>query len=289
MIQEHKDLLLHKYKNSPKGWYRWLSAKDNEYLRESLSKEYPMLESLAEKMFWLSEGFTDFPKCPVCNKSITSFGGRGYPGHCSCRCTQLDISVREKNEQTNMKRYGVKNGAQSELAQKKMKQKCMEKYGVENAFQSEKIKEKIKQINIERYGYDNPSKSPQIKAKTKEALMKRYGITCGFHNRKDYNISKGEKELFNFVKSIHADSIENDRNQITPLELDIFIPSLNIGIEYDGDYWHSLPNMQKRDILKNNICKHKNIKLIRVLESDWMNKQEEVKSKLREELSSSVK
>lgn len=46
-------------------------------------------------------------------------------------------------------------------------------------------------------------------------------------------------------------------------EIDIYIPKLNIGIEYDGKAWHN----KKSDIHKNNLCKNKGIKLYRIREN----------------------
>ena len=48
-------------------------------------------------------------------------------------------------------------------------------------------------------------------------------------------------------------------------ELDLYIPDLNIGIEYDGYYWHK--NKEEQDIEKNRKCKELNIKLYRIRES----------------------
>ena len=66
------------------------------------------------------------------------------------------------------------------------------------------------------------------------------------------------------------------------MELDIFIPSLNLGIEYDGDYWHSLPDMIERDKKKDLACKEKGIKLIRIKEYNWVKDNENTKQKLKE-------
>ena len=46
-------------------------------------------------------------------------------------------------------------------------------------------------------------------------------------------------------------------------ELDIFLPDKRIAIEYDGEYYHK---QIRKDINKDNICKRKGIKLIRVRE-----------------------
>ena len=47
-------------------------------------------------------------------------------------------------------------------------------------------------------------------------------------------------------------------------EIDIYIPELKIGIEFDGSYWHK--SKEKRDKKKNQFLKEKNISLIRVRE-----------------------
>ena len=117
-----------------------------------------------------------------------------------------------------------------------MKNTCLEKYGTKNIFSSEIGKKKIKETLLKKYGVENPQQNNEIKKKTKETLLKKYGITCGFQKCKKYNVSKGELELYDFIKSIKSTAIHNDRKNIFPLELDIFLEENNIGIEYDGEY-----------------------------------------------------
>lgn len=45
-----------------------------------------------------------------------------------------------------------------------------------------------------------------------------------------------EQALFYYIKKFFADAI--NRYSRSSYELDVFIPSLNVGIEYDGLYWH---------------------------------------------------
>lgn len=82
--------------------------------------------------------------------------------------------------------------------------------------------------------------------------------------------------------------IHSDRKTLEHFELDIYIPSLKLGVEYDGDYWHSLPKMVEMDKRKNQECYRKGIKLIRIKESDWLKNQEEIKMKLKEILCSTI-
>lgn len=54
------------------------------------------------------------------------------------------------------------------------------------------------------------------------------------------------------------------RERINKVECDIYIPSLKVGVEYDGEYWHR--NKQEKDRSKNIDLENRGIKLIRVRE-----------------------
>ena len=278
-------LLLNEYVSNPKGWRQWLKNK-NEIIEE-LNNIFPQVENLNEKIYWIKNNLNSYPRCPICGNEIKKWKGRnkgGYFKFCSCKCAQADKNTRDKIKNTCLKKYGVDNAAKARDIQSKMKNTCLEKYGTKNIFSSEIGKKKIKETLLKKYGVENPQQNNEIKKKTKETLLKKYGITCGFQKCKKYNVSKGELELYDFIKSIKSTAIHNDRKNIFPLELDIFLEENNIGIEYDGEYWHNLPKMKKRDYLKNKICKEKGIKLIRVKEKDWKNDKEKVKKILMEEI-----
>ena len=73
------------------------------------------------------------------------------------------------------------------------------------------------------------------------------------------------------------------------MELDIWIPEIRLGIEYDGDYWHSIPAMIERDELKNRLCKEKNITLVRIREHDYVSHPDMVIDNLRKLLTEGSK
>ena len=86
--------------------------------------------------------------------------------------------------------------------------------------------------------------------------------------------SKSEIEVYEFVKNISPDAVGAQKGLLKnkQLELDIYIPSLKIAIEYDGDYWHSLKNKwykPERDIQKNKQCKEAGINLIRIKDAEF--------------------
>ena len=89
------------------------------------------------------------------------------------------------------------------------------------------------------------------------------GIGCPFC-AKEVQSSFPEKAVYFYVKKLFPDAIANYRSeQLKSFELDVFIPSLNIGIEYDGDRWHSSP---EKDLQKNQLCAKMGILLIRIRE-----------------------
>ena len=79
---------------------------------------------------------------------------------------------------------------------------------------------------------------------------------------KENHTSFSEQALFYYVKKCFPDAINSDRTAIG-MELDIYIPSLKIAMEYDGRNWHQ---NNKTELKKNRICKEKGIFLMRIRE-----------------------
>ena len=76
--------------------------------------------------------------------------------------------------------------------------------------------------------------------------------------------------------------IRNDRTQIKnpltncTLELDIWIPSLNKAIEFNGDYWHSDKYTKTKDKIKVKQCEEKNINLLVIKECDYNTQKHDI-------------
>lgn len=80
---------------------------------------------------------------------------------------------------------------------------------------------------------------------------------------KENHTSFPEQALYYYVKKSFPDAINSDKSAIG-MELDIYIPSLRVAIEYDGKNWHS---KNEYELEKNSSCKRSKIRLIRVRES----------------------
>lgn len=98
--------------------------------------------------------------------------------------------------------------------------------------------------------------------------------------------SKMEIELIDFLKTIlpNIDVIQSERNVLkNNKELDIYIPSKQLAIEFNGLYWHSETNGKdkKYHLSKLEECIEKGINLIQIFEDEWINSREIVELKLQ--------
>ena len=208
--------------------------------------------------------------------------------------------IQEKIKQTCLKKYGTENVFQSKKVKEKIKQTCLKKYDVywtsqiNNAIKKRIKTSKAKQFDIflkilERRKFKLISSKDEF---LKNNLFKFKCLLCNeiFESNclnanqitckcRKSSISDKQKELSNWLKSLNIKVIENNRTQITPLELDLYLPDYKLAIEFNGLYWHSEPIKDKNYHLnKTNLCKEKEIQLIHIFENEWLNKQDIVKS-----------
>ena len=79
--------------------------------------------------------------------------------------------------------------------------------------------------------------------------------------------SFAEQAIFYYLKQYHKDAISRFKEIFNNgMELDIYIPSLRLAIEYDGSFWHK--NKRHLEIKKFKICQLNKIRLIRIIEGD---------------------
>ena len=92
-------------------------------------------------------------------------------------------------------------------------------------------------------------------------------------------VSKAEKEIAQYLRSLGYAVLTSDRKAIYPYELDIYIPTLNKAIEFNGEYWHYSEKYFEagKHAKKSNLCKEKNIKLLHIREDLWMKDKEKMK------------
>lgn len=106
-----------------------------------------------------------------------------------------------------------------------------------------------------------------------------------------HQTSNAEKEILKFIQQYHIGAkkvkfyeLNNDApKEYRNKELDIFIPELNLAIEYCGLYWHSEVSGEKKANQHSNKlkwCREQNVRLITIFEDEWLTRQEQVKNLL---------
>lgn len=90
--------------------------------------------------------------------------------------------------------------------------------------------------------------------------------------------SKGETEVFNYVKSLGFTPVKSAKIPNTNFEIDVFVPELNLGIEYHGLYWHSSKFTGRSDHeQKHLLAKAAGIRLIQIFSDEWHNRKQACK------------
>jgi hypothetical protein len=99
-------------------------------------------------------------------------------------------------------------------------------------------------------------------------------------------VSKFKTDIIDWLKSLSLEAKQSDRIEIYPKELDIFVPSHRLAIEFDGLYWHSELQRENKNyhLEKTEVCKNKNIRLIHIFEDEWIEKREIVESIIKSKL-----
>lgn len=98
--------------------------------------------------------------------------------------------------------------------------------------------------------------------------------------------SFSEQIVFYFVKQYYPDAVSRDKSN--GFELDIFIPSLSIGIEYDGAYFHGKNKHGMSDKKKDEECINHNILLYRIREKGLPNTKGAVNIHRKDEYNSAL-
>ncbi|MFW5847784.1 MAG: hypothetical protein ACOCVF_02580 [bacterium] len=149
---------------------------------------------------------------------------------------------------------------------------------------------KLKEVHGNQYDY---SQCTYIKSDVKlRIICKKHGVFyMKFH---EHLRGRGCPICGNIIskeENLIKEWIENDlkiktiKHKINGFEIDIFLPDYNLGIEYNGLYWHSNKFKDKNYHLnKTELCEKNNIQLLHIFEDEWINKKEIIKSIIKSKL-----
>lgn len=208
--------------------------------------------------------------------------------------------IKSKIREIHINKIGVDHPLKSDEIKQKIKETNIERYGVDNFTKSEKYKEIIFEkyrsgliktnlnTNINYHSYIGLGKhllkcdnnQEHIYETNSHLYHSRVGkIQCTICYPVNSISSFKEKEIKDYINLIYSgEVIQSYRDG---LEIDIYLPELKIGFEFNGLYWHSeLFKNKNYHINKTNYFKEKGIRIIHIWEDDWDNKKEIIKSQI---------
>ena len=243
-------------------------------------------------------------KCDVCGKIkkqpyrryLKSINNGGYYS-CSVKCAQ------EKTKNTFIEKYGEEHHFKTKKTKDKIKSTWNKKYGEKHFSHSEEYKKRVtdivnkrKKTIYEKYVKDESLISIDDKKIVKHCVSHNGNYEIDkklYHNRKRIGVnccticfqpnetsSIKEIELYDFINSKTPFTVER-LHKVDNKEIDVYIPKLNLGFEFNGLYWHN--EIHRENDYHKNKTDHfieNGIQLIHIWEDDWDNKREIVKSRI---------
>ena len=208
-------------------------------------------------------------------------------------------AMLDKQKQTNLERYGNEYYRNMEKVKETVSKKTPSEW--------RKIITKRKETSLQKYEISNPAQSHfknkenfnlKFVLKTfvknskflKDEFCEYFGCdfqaASRFKRRYNLNIpnknmrSKTQRRIFDSIRT--DDKLENHRKLIFPLELDIYIPSAKLAIEYNGLLYHSRgydssskansPDFPRDYHLnKTKLCEEQGVQLLHIFEGENLN------------------
>ena len=180
----------------------------------------------------------------------------------------------------------------------KYKKTMLDKYGVENSFQMQSSKDTIKDELLDRMNYCSTFKSMFNDRNKAIEYLKDKNLTYfdistvlnipyytivqwtirlnlqEYINYKFDGKSHYEDEIVDYLESLGVKNIIRNSNKLLDnnLEIDIYLPDYKLGIEFNGNYWHSdLFKKQNYHQNKSIDAQKLGIHLIHIYQYEWDN------------------
>lgn len=169
------------------------------------------------------------------------------------------------------------------IAMSKLKQKPGNAHINKKSLEILDSKEKL-QTEFDRTGYNRTQMSRHLGV-SNSAIDKRLALHDLGDRYRFSHSSTDEHDLADFIQKNRPDVsiIRNTRKICPPKEIDIYLPELNLAIEYCGLFFHTCNGGGKtEDYHQNKMieCKQKNIKLLTIFSNEWNDNRKIVESRL---------
>lgn len=260
----------------------------------------------------INKNFTKetFPKCIVCDSHVTY--DKAYNNKFSKYCGP--ICSRKHKHRLNNDTYEKLNDKEWLYNQRIKLKKSYEEIASELNCSINPVKKACIQYNIPMVKHNNSEPMILLKLqdknwleqihckekKTTEQIAEMIGSSkatvsrwLNYHNietnepnsypRKFNKISNQHQQLIEYIRSIVGNDnlLINDRTVLNGKEVDLYIPSKKLAIEYNGVFYHtfrpeqSKPSLRKDrnyHLIKTIECQKNDIRLIHIYSDDWIYK-----------------
>lgn len=221
-------------------------------------------------------------------------------------------SIKSKIKKSNLEKYGYENVSFVESVKERKSKTMFSKFGVEFNSQRLEVKDSLSsrmsimnnKMNSMRHEDYWISKLSNLNLNLVYRIGSIVTISCTdkdhdfsihkttFNDRVEngtpictvcnpVNDSKSfkEKEISEWIRSIYSGSVIDSYRD--GLEIDIYLPDMKIGFEFNGLYWHSNKFKDKNYHLdKTNYFLERGVRIVHIWEDDWIFKKDIIKSQI---------
>lgn len=228
-----------------------------------------------------SKGVTNFSQLECVKEKVRNTMVNKYGGY-----AMQSPELRKRIDDTNIQRYGAARPSTSATVKQKIRNAYASRFGC-HPQQRHISKDALEKLNNAEW----LTNAHHIDEKSLSAIALELGVAdsttiklrlemFGIEHR-FFQHSIGEMQVVEYITSLGVELHRNVRHIIAPRELDIYIPSHNLAIEYCGLYWHS--DRLKSPLYhfeKYKACCDAGITLLTIFEDEWVGRQEIVKQKI---------
>ncbi len=209
------------------------------------------------------------------------------------------VENKAKNKAALMEKHGVNHNMKIPGVKEKSVNTLIKKYGTDNYSKTQDFKNKISEYRTADLINSIPPEYLLV-GYDKDNITLEHGKCDGvftmtrkfYHARKskglmicssclpiEANISNAEIELYEYIKSIYSGEVISRHRYEGNKEIDIYIPALKLGIEYNGSWWHSdeYKNHKSHMIKMDDVNRH-GMSLMYVWDYQWFKKRDIIKS-----------
>lgn len=211
-----------------------------------------------------------------------------HVGYHATGCPTCGVIIgQQKREAIMLEKYGTEHIRHVPGVNEKITATVQKRYGVEHTSQRHLSPESLSLLHdpdwlrhqhlVEKRTWSDIAASLGAHPSTGQMLAARYGIPV-----QRFMSSTGEGEVAEFIESLGVEVERNNRSIVRPKEIDIYVPSAKIAVEYCGLYWHNEDRVGSTyHAHKQRECASAGVQLITLFEDEWRNRRPQVERKLR--------